>query len=107
MNISSRASLSLQGPEFSRIIFGMWRLSEWSLSVHERQQLIEAALELGVTSFDHADIYGNYQSGALFGEALAAAPHLREHLQLVSKCGIKLVSSQRPEHRLKTYDNSF
>lgn len=107
MSASSRVSLTPQGAEFSRIIFGMWRLSEWSLSVHERQQLIEAALELGVTSFDHADIYGNYQSEALFGEVLAAAPHLREQMQLVTKCGIKLLSSRRPEHRLKTYDTGF
>jgi len=107
MSTSSRVSLTPQGAEFSRIIFGMWRLSEWSLSVHERRQLIEATLELGVTSFDHADIYGNYQSEALFGEVLAAAPHLREQMQLVSKCGIKLLSSRRPEHRLKTYDTGF
>jgi predicted oxidoreductase len=107
MDVSSRVSLAPQGPEFSRIVFGMWRLNEWSLSVSERQELIEAALELGVTSFDHADIYGGYQSEELFGEALAAAPHLRNHMQLVSKCGIKLMSSRRPDHRLKSYDTSF
>lgn len=43
---------------------------------------------------------------ALFGEALALAPALRERLQLVSKCGIRLVSPQRPEHRIKSYDTS-
>ena len=56
----------------------------------QRLRWIEQCVELGVTSFDHADIYGGYQVEALFGEALALAPALRERLQLVSKCGIKL-----------------
>lgn len=107
MGVSPRVALGQQGLELSRIVFGMWRLSDWSLSVSERQGLIEAALTLGVTSFDHADIYGDYRAESLFGEVLAAAPHLREHMQLVSKCGIKLMSPHRPDHRLKCYDTSF
>ena len=59
-----------------------------------------------MTSFDHADIYGGYTVEGLFGEALALAPGLRERLQLVSKCGIKLLHPNRPEHRLKSYDTS-
>jgi predicted oxidoreductase len=43
---------------------------------------------------------------ALFGEALAMQPGLRAKLQLVSKCGIKLISPARPEHRIKSYDAS-
>ncbi|MGU7773387.1 aldo/keto reductase [Burkholderia sp. MR1-5-21] len=88
----------------SRIVFGMWRIADWRLSRGERRALIEAALELGVTSFDHADIYGDYTAERLFGEVLADAPHLRERMQLVTKCGIRLVSAQRPEHRIKHYD---
>lgn len=42
----------------------------------------------------------------MFGEALALAPPLRSRLQLVSKCGIQLVSPQRPQHRVKAYDSS-
>src|SRR5262249_50909110 len=61
---------------------------------------------LGVTSFDHADIYGGYGVEALFGEALALRPALRDQLQLVDKCGIKLVSPRRPTHRIKSYDTS-
>ena len=63
-------------------------------------------MDLGVTSFDHADIYGDYGVETLFGEALALKPALRQKMQLVGKCGIRLVSPRRPDHRLKSYDTS-
>jgi predicted oxidoreductase len=90
----------------SRIVAGLWRLHEWQLDVPARVRWIEAALALGITSFDHADIYGGYTVEALFGEALAAAPGLRDRLQIVTKCGIRLVSPARPEHAVKSYDSS-
>src|SRR5205085_3772351 len=53
-----------------------------------------------------ADIYGGYGVEGLFGEALRRQPALRERMQLVSKCGIKLVSPQRPLHTVQHYDTS-
>ncbi len=88
----------------SAIVAGAWRLAQWQLSAQERLAWIEANLELGISSFDHADIYGGYQVEHLFGEAMALAPALRQRMQLVSKCGIKLVSDARPGHRIKHYD---
>jgi predicted oxidoreductase len=90
----------------SPIVAGCWRLDQWGWTPQERLRWIEQCVELGVTSFDHADIYGGYTVEALFGEALALAPQLRNRLQLVSKCGIQLVSPQRPQHRVKAYDSS-
>ncbi|TDR80257.1 aldo/keto reductase [Paludibacterium purpuratum] len=101
-----RITLRQDGPEFSRIVAGMWRLADWNLPLAERIRFIEQCIALGVTTFDHADIYGNYQCQQLFGEALAQAPSLKRQIQLVSKCGIKLVSPHRPEHRIKHYDTS-
>jgi len=94
------------GPTLSRIVAGAWRMGDWHFSVDERVRWIEGCLELGITTFDHADIYGNYACEALFGEALAVAPQLRARLQIVTKCGIRMVSSARPEHRLGHYDTS-
>lgn len=94
------------GLELSRVVAGMWRLAAWNYSVEERIRFIEQCLELGVTSFDHADIYGSYTVEGLFGEALRASPGLRARIELVSKCGIKLVSPQRPLHAYKHYDTS-
>ncbi len=90
----------------SRVVAGAWRMADWQLGTDQRLAWIEQCLELGITSFDHADIYGDYRVEDLFGEALALAPALRDRMQLVSKCGIRLVSARRPEHRCKSYDTS-
>jgi predicted oxidoreductase len=90
----------------SPIVAGCWRLLEWELRGPALVRWIEQALALGITSFDHADVYGDHRAEAAFGEALRAAPGLRERLQLVTKCGIRLVSPARPEHRVKSYDST-
>ena len=90
----------------SPIVAGLWRLPEWGLSTAGLVAWIDEALALGITSFDHADIYGGYTVEAAFGQALSAAPGLRDRLQIVTKCGIKLVSPQRPQHAVKSYDSS-
>ena len=95
------------GPHLSRIVAGAWRMDSWGWTPQQRLHWIEQCLELGITSFDHADIYGGYTVEGLFGEALALAPQLRERMQLVSKCGIQLVAGTRPQHRLKAYDTSY
>lgn len=83
-----RIALAPQGPEFSRFVMGYWRLMEWNMSSRQLVSFIEAHLDLGITTVDHADIYGGYQCEAAFGEALKLAPHLRERMEVVSKCGI-------------------
>jgi predicted oxidoreductase len=91
--------------ELSPIVAGLWRLGDWNLDVPRRVRWIEQALALGITSFDHADIYGDYGAERLFGEALKAAPALRGKMQLVTKCGIRLCSPRLP-YRLNHYDTS-
>ena len=90
----------------SPVIAGAWRLAEWGWTPQQRLAWIEGNLDIGVTSFDHADIYGGYSVESLFGEALALRPSLRSRMQLVSKCGIKLVTPARPDHQVKHYDTS-
>ncbi|UNL83436.1 aldo/keto reductase [Priestia koreensis] len=92
--------------QFSRIIHGLWRLADWKQSDQETLALLEQCLELGITTFDNADIYGDYSCEELFGKALALKPELREKMELVTKCDIKLLSDQRPEHGIKHYDTS-
>ncbi len=101
-----RLATSSEGLQLSRIVAGMWRMSEWGMTVEQRVAFIEQCIALGVTSFDHADIYGGYSVEGLFGEALRARPGLRDRIELVSKCGIKLVSPQRPGHSVQHYDTS-
>lgn len=68
--------------------------------------MIHACLDAGVTTFDHADIYGHYTTEEEFGKALAKEPGLRNRMQLITKCGIKMVTPNRPEHAIKSYDTS-
>ena len=89
----------------SPIVAGLWRIRDWELDVAARVRWIEQALELGITSFDLADIYGDYQAEVLFGEALQAAPALRQRMQLITKCGIRLRSASLP-WRINHYDTS-
>lgn len=91
---------------FSRFIHGSWRLADWNYSPPETLELIEHALERGITTFDHADIYGSYTCEKLFGEALREKPSLREKMELVTKCGIVLRSKQRPDHKSHHYNTS-
>ena len=70
----------------SAVALGCMHLAELDEAAASR--LIHTALELGVTYFDHADIYGAGASEALFGRVLAAEPGLRNKLLLQTKCGI-------------------
>lgn len=101
-------SLSEQGPTFSRIVFGVMKWGLWGhqLNTQDMLRLIEESVDYGVTTFDHADIYGSYTTEAEFGEALKLEPSLRDKIQLVTKCGIKMQVPQRPHHRIKSYDTS-
>jgi predicted oxidoreductase len=94
------------GPDLSRIVAGMWRMQEWGMSAQQRVTFVEQCVALGVSSFDHADIYGDYGVEDLFGQALRLQPSLRGRIELVSKCGIKLISRQRPGHTIQHYDTS-
>ncbi len=98
------ANLHPDGPKFSRIIAGAWRWNTVPTTVIE--QLIHTSLDLGITTFDHADIYGDYSNEQSFGDVVARNKSLLQKMQLVTKCGIKLTSGKKPEHRIKHYDSS-
>ncbi len=93
-----------QGPAFSRIITGAWRWHTVSPDTIER--LIQTSLDEGITTFDHADLYGDHSNEELFGVSLKKNPALRNKMQLVTKCGIKFRSAKRPGTWVKHYDTS-
>ena len=102
----SRIQLTDGGPTFSRIVAGVMRLGEWAMDTDALINFIHECLDMGITTFDHADIYGSYTCEALFGKAMAADPALRGRLELVTKCGIQLVSPNRPDTYVHHYDTS-
>jgi predicted oxidoreductase len=102
----SQIDMAKGGPQVSRLALGLWRLVEWGMSDTQLLDLIRVSLDLGITTFDHADIYGDHVCQELFGRALALEPALRERMELVTKCGIMLASPNRPQNTLKHYDTS-
>ncbi|MGR5945164.1 aldo/keto reductase [Enterobacter sp. C4G1] len=96
-----RITLTPQGPEFSRFVMGYWRLMDWNMSPLQLASFIEEHLDLGITTVDHADIYGGYLCEAAFGEALKLVPALRSRMEIVTKCGI--ATTAKPEHALGHY----
>ncbi|MGB1242385.1 MAG: aldo/keto reductase, partial [Chitinophagales bacterium] len=92
--------------KLSRIVAGCMKWGIWgaNLSTQAIETLINQCIESGVTTFDHADIYGHNTTEGAFGKALQSQPSLRQQMQLVTKCGIKLISENRPQHKIKSYD---
>ncbi len=97
--------LAADGPLLSPVAAGVWRLHEWDFDDAALAAWVEHAIELGITSFDHADLYGGFRCEALFGRWLKANPSRRDAIQLVSKCGIKPPDAARG-WRVKHYDTS-
>ncbi len=98
-----RKALHKDGPIFSRIVVGAWR---WNIATETVEQLIHKALDVGMTTFDHADIYGDHSNEEIFGRVLKQDPGLRQKMEIVSKCGIKFPSAKRPESWVKHYNTS-
>lgn len=94
-----------EGPQFSRLITGVWRWDQ--LSHQQVQEMIATSLDLGITSFDHADIYGDHTVEEKFGRVIQQQPGLRNQMELITKCGIKFPSSRRPDNKSHIYDTSF
>jgi predicted oxidoreductase len=82
---------------FSKIIAGTMTWGTWGKNLDKNQmiELIHSCLEKGITTFDHADIYGGYTTEAAFGTAFGESKIQREDIQLISKCGIQLPSENR------------
>ncbi|SHF98415.1 Predicted oxidoreductase [Flavobacterium micromati] len=91
----------------SPIIAGVmnWGIWDKNLNTKEMENMINVCLENKITTFDHADIYGDYTTEASFGKALASSKIPREKLQLISKCGIQMITGNR-NNAIKHYQYS-
>ncbi|MCF6437522.1 aldo/keto reductase [Pseudoalteromonas sp. MMG022] len=71
------------------LVQGFWRLLDWHWSDQQCLGFLQRCIELGIRDTDHADIYGQYECEAAFGQALKLAPHVREDINIITKCGIR------------------
>ena len=90
--------------KLSKIALGLWRLQD--ITASKVLSLIHYAIDLGITSIDQADIYGDYDSQQFFGRALKADKSLRQKLQIVSKAGIILPNSTFSKTGIGHYNTS-
>ena len=91
--------------KYSRIIAGTMTWGKWGKqhSTKEMIELMNHCLENNITSFDHADIYGDYTTEEQFGKAFSESSVKRENIQIISKCGIQFDAEERA-NKVKHYD---
>lgn len=89
-------------------IIGCMRWGVWGASFNTKQYeaIINKCVDIGLNTFDHADIYGDYTTEAEFGKALIDNSSLRNKINIITKCGIKMVTPNRPSHKIKSYNTS-
>lgn len=80
---------------------------KWGKQFSTKQQvdMIQFCIENGNSTFDHADIYGDYSTETEFGKAFLESGIKRTEIQLISKCGIQLVGEARA-NKVKHYNYS-
>lgn len=82
-----------------------WGIWDKNLTKTEMENMIHLCVENKISTFDHADIYGNYTTEAEFGKALVSSKIDRTSIQLISKCGIQMVTKNR-NNSIKHYEYS-
>ncbi|WP_298912152.1 aldo/keto reductase [uncultured Roseobacter sp.] len=93
--------------DFSRIVYGMWRLADdENTSPEHVRAKIDACLAQGITTMDQADIYGGYVAEDVLGACLKQSPGLRDKLEIVTKCDIVAPIGKYSDRRVKYYDTS-
>lgn len=99
--------LSDAGPKVSPAVYGFHR---WHQDVDttsaSMEKIVNLCLELGINTFDHADIYGSYHAEELFGQVISRKSFKREDIVLFTKCGLRLPHASQPDVRVKHYDTS-
>ncbi len=101
-----RAAISPGGPELSELVYGTWRILDDVAppSVDELTARFETCMELGLTTLDTAEIYGEYQVEATLGAAFKARPELRDRFEIITKCGIDVPSAEKKQARVCHYN---
>ncbi|OIQ17719.1 aldo/keto reductase family oxidoreductase [Lacinutrix sp. MedPE-SW] len=92
--------------KYSNIIAGTMTWGAWGNNLNKTKMLerIHHCIENGITTFDHADIYGDYSTESDFGNAFIESDIDRNNVQFITKCGIQYLGKSRPELKVKHYN---
>jgi aryl-alcohol dehydrogenase-like predicted oxidoreductase len=110
--------LGTQGLEVSAIGLGLMGMSHAYGSAEERDEresiaTIHRALDLGVTFFDTAEVYGPYTNEALFARALPDRRGERDRIVIATKFGFRIENGgiagldSRPENVRRAVEGSL
>lgn len=95
-------------PEFSRLVYGTWRiLDDEDKANCTPQALLErfkACADMGITTFDTAEIYGGYHVEEAIGGALKLDPAFRQKIEIVTKFGIYVPCEFHPARKVAHYN---
>ena len=82
--------------------------------VRNAEQAVDVARSIGISMFDHANIYARGKAEEVFGTVLKQRPGLRDEIVIQSKCGIRFGEGSVPgrfdfskEHILEAVDASL
>jgi voltage-dependent potassium channel beta subunit len=75
--------LGSSGLMVSAISYGNWITHGSQIEVDQAKSCVKAALDLGITTFDTADVYANTKAEAILGESLKGIP--RESIEIFTK----------------------
>ena len=100
--------LSDAGPKVSPAVYGFYRWdTELENAPASMERIVALCLELGINTFDHADIYGSSQCEELFGALLSKKSFKREDIVLFTKCGLKVPQAGNPSIRALLITSRF
>ena len=98
--------LSDSGPKVSPAIYGFYRWRDEDVTVANVERIVNLSLELGINTFDHADIYGGYQVGKIFGKVIKDSSVKREDIVIFSKCGFNVPHPSKPHIKVPHHNTS-
>ncbi|MCJ8338647.1 MAG: aldo/keto reductase [Pseudomonadales bacterium] len=84
----NKVELVANGIKVSELVQGYYRMTDWEVDRQSLLSFIKAHMDLGITSIDHAHVYGDPACEEVFGNALKLQPSLRQDMQLITKFGI-------------------
>ncbi|MFO1482857.1 MAG: aldo/keto reductase [Verrucomicrobiaceae bacterium] len=104
----TRHRIAPNGPEFSRLVYGTWRILDDEDSSNRTPQALlsrfKACADMGITTLDTAEIYGGYHVEEAMGGALKLDPAFRDKIEVVTKCGIYIPCEFHPERKVAFYN---
>ena len=71
----------------SLLVLGSMRIADKPLS--DTDGLVRLAIDMGINTFDHADIYGGGACESIYGQILKSDAGLRQKMIIQTKCGIR------------------